>query len=95
MQALRNGAPPHTSEALAQEMGVSARTIHRDIDSLRGLGAVIDGAAGFGFTLIEDFPSIEKITSALNALGVSTREMMSIFQAMKRAGALQAELIIN
>ncbi len=48
-----------------------------------------------GFTLIEDFPSIEKITSALNALGVSTREMMSIFQAMKRAGALQAELIIN
>ena len=48
-----------------------------------------------GFTVIEDFPSIEKITSALNALGVSTREMMSIFQAMKRAGALQAELVIN
>ena len=48
-----------------------------------------------GFTVIDDFPSIEKITSALNALGVSTREMMSIFQAMKRAGALQAELVIN
>jgi flagellar P-ring protein FlgI len=48
-----------------------------------------------GFTIIEDFPSIEKVTSALNAMGVSTREMMSIFQAMKRAGALQAELVIN
>jgi flagellar P-ring protein precursor FlgI len=48
-----------------------------------------------GFTIIDDFPSIEKITAALNALGVSTREMMSIFQAMKRAGALQAELVIN
>jgi len=30
-----------------------------------------------GFSMIEDYPSIEKITSALNALGVSTREMMS------------------
>lgn len=48
-----------------------------------------------GFTVVEDFPSIEKVTAALNAMGVSTREMMSIFQAMKRAGALQAELIIN
>ncbi len=48
-----------------------------------------------GFTVIEEFPTIEEVTGALNALGVSTREMMSIFQAMKRAGALQAELIIN
>ncbi|HEX9785063.1 MAG TPA: flagellar basal body P-ring protein FlgI [Opitutaceae bacterium] len=48
-----------------------------------------------GFRLIEDFPTIEAVTSALNAMGVSTREMMSIFQSLKRAGALQAELIIN
>jgi flagellar P-ring protein precursor FlgI len=48
-----------------------------------------------GFKVIEDYPSIEKVTAALNAMGVSTREMMSIFQAMKRAGALQAELVIN
>jgi flagellar P-ring protein precursor FlgI len=48
-----------------------------------------------GFQVVADFPSIEQVTSALNAMGVSTREMMSIFQAMKRAGALQAELIIN
>jgi flagellar P-ring protein precursor FlgI len=48
-----------------------------------------------GFQMIDSYPSIEEVTAALNAMGVSTREMMSIFQAMKRAGALQAELIIN
>jgi len=54
MQTLRQLPPPVTAEQLAQDHGVSARTIHRDIDALRALGAVIDGAAGFGFTLIED-----------------------------------------
>ncbi len=48
-----------------------------------------------GFTVIEEAPSIERLAAALNALGVSTREMMSIFQTLKRSGALQAELIIN
>lgn len=48
-----------------------------------------------GFKIIEEFPTIEQVTSALNAMGVSTREMMSILQAMKTAGALQAELIIK
>jgi flagellar P-ring protein precursor FlgI len=38
---------------------------------------------------------VEKLASALNTLGVSTRDMMSIFQALKSAGALQADLIIN
>lgn len=48
-----------------------------------------------GFIVIKDAPTIERLAAALNALGVSTREMMSIFQTLKRAGALQAELIIN
>ncbi len=42
-----------------------------------------------------DMPSIEKIASALNALGVTPRDMMAIFTAMKQAGALQAELILR
>jgi len=54
MQTLRQLPPPVTAEQLAQDLGVSGRTIHRDIDALRALGAVIDGAAGFGFTLVED-----------------------------------------
>ncbi len=48
-----------------------------------------------GFTIINDHPSIDRLAAALNALGVSTREMMAIFQSLKRAGALQAELVIN
>jgi flagellar P-ring protein precursor FlgI len=47
------------------------------------------------FKLVEEAPTIEKVAAALNALGVSTRDMMSIFQTMKRAGALQAELVLN
>ncbi|MEQ9824122.1 MAG: flagellar basal body P-ring protein FlgI [Puniceicoccaceae bacterium] len=48
-----------------------------------------------GFEIIEEYPSIERLTNALNALGVTTREMMSIFQTLKQAGALQAELVIQ
>lgn len=48
-----------------------------------------------GFRLVDDSPSIERLATALNALGVSTREMMAIFQTLKSSGALQAELIIN
>lgn len=48
-----------------------------------------------GFQVINEPPSIERLAAALNALGVSTREMMAIFQSLKRSGALQAELVIN
>jgi len=44
---------------------------------------------------LPEMPTVEKIASALNALGVTPRDMMAIFQAMKQAGALQAELIIR
>jgi len=40
-------------------------------------------------------PTLDRLTTALNALGVTTREMTSILQAMKNAGALHAELILN
>ena len=48
-----------------------------------------------GFTVVNEPPTIERLAAALNALGVSTREMMAIFQTLKRSGALQAELVIN
>jgi flagellar P-ring protein FlgI len=47
------------------------------------------------FIVLNDSPTIERLAAALNALGVSTREMMAIFQTLKRSGALQAELVIN
>jgi flagellar P-ring protein precursor FlgI len=45
--------------------------------------------------LLPELPTVEKVASSLNALGVTPRDMMAIFQAMKQAGALQAELIIR
>lgn len=47
------------------------------------------------FVVFNDAPTVERLAAALNALGVSTREMMSIFQTLKQSGALQAELVIN
>jgi predicted DNA-binding transcriptional regulator YafY len=45
---------PVTAARLAEETGVSERTLYRDIDALRAGGALIDGAAGLGYTLTED-----------------------------------------
>ena len=42
---------------------------------------------------LQDLPTVEKVAAALNALGATPRDMMSILQAMKQAGALRAELI--
>jgi len=48
-----------------------------------------------GFQVVDELPTIQEVASALNALGLSTRDMMAIFQAMKKAGALQADLVLE
>jgi flagellar P-ring protein precursor FlgI len=82
--------------------GVAATDPAANITALNGAGTVVanttkvdikEQAGKFG--VIEDSPTIHQVASALNALGMSTRDMMAIFQTMKRAGALQAELILN
>lgn len=47
------------------------------------------------FVTLQEMPTIEKVAAGLNAIGVTPRDMMAIFQAMKQAGALQAELIMR
>lgn len=54
LHALRSLPAPVTAARLAEETGVSERTLYRDIEGLRAGGALIDGAAGFGYTLTED-----------------------------------------
>ena len=44
--------------------------------------------------IIPDGVSISEIARALNVLGVTPRDLMAIFQAIDKAGALHAELII-
>ena len=80
MQCLRDGAGPKTADSLARELGISARSVHRDIATLREMGAVIDGAAGYGFTLIEDnaLPPLGFTDDELEALVLGLREVQQI-----------------
>ena len=54
LDALRRLPKPVTAARLAEETEVSERTLYRDIETLRAGGALIDGAAGYGYTLTED-----------------------------------------
>jgi predicted DNA-binding transcriptional regulator YafY len=55
MDALRRHRRPVTAAALAEEQGVSVRTLYRDVQTLIGLGAPIDGEAGIGYMLRPGF----------------------------------------
>lgn len=69
--------PPVTASDLAQTLDVSPRTVYRDVETLRSLGAVIDGESGFGYTLIEDaaMPPLSFDTDELEALVLGLREV--------------------
>ncbi len=54
LTAFRMLPQPVSAARLAQETGVSERTLYRDIQALRAGGALIDGEAGVGYTLTED-----------------------------------------
>jgi predicted DNA-binding transcriptional regulator YafY len=54
LSAFRLLPQPVTAARLAEETGVSERTLYRDIQALRAAGALIDGEAGTGYTLTED-----------------------------------------
>jgi predicted DNA-binding transcriptional regulator YafY len=51
LDALRRHRRPVTAAALAAELHVSIRTIYRDVQTLIGLGAPVDGEAGLGYML--------------------------------------------
>lgn len=55
MQVLRRYRQPVSAESLAGELGVSVRSIYRDVQTLRGQGASIEGEAGVGYLLRPGF----------------------------------------
>ncbi|MCJ2074014.1 YafY family transcriptional regulator [Methylobacterium sp. J-030] len=54
LHAMRVMPPPLTARRLAEETGMSVRSLYRDIDSLRAAGARIEGERGYGYRLTED-----------------------------------------
>ncbi|GGA30541.1 transcriptional regulator [Amylibacter cionae] len=80
MQLLRLLPAPVQAAQLSGELGVSLRTVYRDVDSLRRAGAIIDGAAGFGYTLVEDtaMPPMLFNTDETEALVLGLREVIEI-----------------
>jgi predicted DNA-binding transcriptional regulator YafY len=55
IQVLRRHRRPVSGQRLADELGVSLRTVYRDIATLVGQGAAVDGEAGVGYVLRPGF----------------------------------------
>jgi predicted DNA-binding transcriptional regulator YafY len=55
MQVLRRHRRPVSGAQLARELGISLRTLYRDIASLQAQGAHIDGEPGMGYLLRPGF----------------------------------------
>jgi len=75
MDSLRRHRLPVTAQALAEEHAVSVRTLYRDIQTLIGLGAPIDGEAGIGYLLRPGFflPPLMFSAEELEALVLGAR----------------------
>lgn len=75
MDILRRHRQPVTAAQLAEEQGVSVRTLYRDVQTLIGLGAPIDGEAGVGYLLRPGFflPPLMFTPEELEALVLGAR----------------------
>ena len=69
---LRARRTPITALDLAEALGISQRSIYRDIETLRGLGAPIAGEAGIGYHLNKGFflPEFAFSSDELDALAL-------------------------
>ena len=54
----------------------------------------VDEQSGQGLVVVESGVSLQDLVDGLNALGIGPRDMISILQTIKAAGALQAEIVV-
>jgi predicted DNA-binding transcriptional regulator YafY len=75
MQSLRLRRRPVAGQALAEELGVSLRTLYRDIEALKAQGARIEGEAGLGYVLKPGFtlPPLMFSLAEVEALALGAR----------------------
>ena len=87
LQALRRRRRPVSGRVLADELGVSLRTLYRDIASLQGQGAEIEGEAGLGYILKPGFwlpplmlsgEEIEALVLGARWVGAKTDEKLAL-----------------
>jgi predicted DNA-binding transcriptional regulator YafY len=100
MQNLRLRRRPVAGAALAEELGVSLRTLYRDIAALQEQGARIEGEAGFGYVLKPGFTlpplmfSLEEVEAlALGARWVEGRADEGLAKAARAALAKIAAVL--
>lgn len=74
------------SQPLPFSNGSTVTTQSADIQAQEGSGSM---------TVLESGASIEDLVKALNAVGATPRDIIAILQAIKSAGALHGELIIE
>lgn len=75
IQILRKHRYPVTGNQLAEDLNVSLRTVYRDIVTLQGQGASIDGAPGLGYVLRPGFmlPPLMFTEEEIEALVLGSR----------------------
>ncbi|MDI1430111.1 helix-turn-helix transcriptional regulator [Polyangium sorediatum] len=75
LQLLRRRRAPITGPALAEELGISIRTLYRDIATLKAQGADIQGEPGLGYVLRPGFtlPPLMFSVDEIEALVLGSR----------------------
>ena len=75
LDRLRTRRVPVSAETLATEMGVSLRTIYRDLADLQALGAPIRGEGGVGYVMDHGYfmPSLHLTPDEIEALAFGAR----------------------
>jgi predicted DNA-binding transcriptional regulator YafY len=92
IQILRRHRRPVSGHALADELGVSLRTLYRDIAALQAQGARIDGEPGVGYVLRPGFlmPPLMFSEEEIEALVLGARWVAERADAQLGAAARNA-----
>jgi len=83
---VRIEAKPQVSQPPALSGGATAVTTRRDVKVTEQAERLV---------ALPESVTVEQLVKALNTLGVSPRDLMSILQALRRAGALHAEIEVQ
>jgi flagellar P-ring protein precursor FlgI len=73
--------PPFSAKGTGQTVVTEDSNVQAEVEQSR-------------LVAFEESPSVAEVARALNALGVSPRDIIAIFQALKEAGALRAQIKI-